>query len=93
MVTFDNIRLIVFTLLVWMGLVLLAAGCSPAQKREILEAGAVPLEGAGGAPLEPQSEDPATPTRTVRLDLHATDPEMVILGTGRPQLVEFFAFW
>ena len=26
-------------------------------------------------------------------DLHATDPQTVALGAGRPQLLEFFAFW
>lgn len=28
-----------------------------------------------------------------RLGLHATDPSTVVLAAGRPQLVEFFAFW
>jgi hypothetical protein len=28
-----------------------------------------------------------------RLELHATDPSKVVLAAGRPQLVEFFAFW
>ncbi|MEZ4709291.1 MAG: hypothetical protein R3A44_18935 [Caldilineaceae bacterium] len=26
-------------------------------------------------------------------ELHATEPASVALGTGQPQLVEFFAFW
>ncbi|TFH37870.1 MAG: hypothetical protein E4G99_01205 [Anaerolineales bacterium] len=28
-----------------------------------------------------------------RQDLEATDPASVVLTSGRPQLVEFFAFW
>lgn len=28
-----------------------------------------------------------------RMGLHATDPSTVALAQGRPQLVEFFAFW
>jgi hypothetical protein len=35
----------------------------------------------------------AEPTPTVRHGLHATDPGSVELASGRPQLVEFFAFW
>ena len=28
-----------------------------------------------------------------RMGLHATDPATVALAQGKPQLVEFFAFW
>lgn len=41
---------------------------------------------------EPAANSP-TPTRTVRSELAATDPQTVQLASGRPQLVEFFAFW
>ena len=41
-----------------------------------------------------------TPTRTplpvppwVSVQLHATDPRTVQLAAGKPQLIEFFAFW
>ena len=44
---------------------------------------AVPTEGPAG-----------TPTRKpVKTELEATDPTTVNLAAGRPQLVEFFAFW
>ncbi|HEX9674770.1 MAG TPA: hypothetical protein VGA07_02210 [Anaerolineales bacterium] len=29
----------------------------------------------------------------IRQELAATDPTGVVLGAGRPALVEFFAFW
>ena len=32
-------------------------------------------------------------TREVKTGLEATDPEKVQLASGKPQLVEFFAFW
>jgi hypothetical protein len=39
----------------------------------------------------------AAPTATTkpapRTELEATDPTMVTLSAGKPQLVEFFAFW
>jgi len=34
-----------------------------------------------------------SPTRTVRAELQATDPASVQLASGKPQLVEFFAYW
>lgn len=34
-----------------------------------------------------------TSTRAPRLELEATDPSTVSLAAGKPQLVEFFAFW
>ncbi len=34
-----------------------------------------------------------TETRVPRLSLEATDPSTVSLAAGKPQLVEFFAFW
>lgn len=36
---------------------------------------------------------PPEPTPTARRGLQATDPGSVVLAAGRPQLVEFFAFW
>jgi hypothetical protein len=49
----------------------------------------------------PQAEDPAAvPTitdaaspRVPRGGLEATDPATVVLASGQPQIVEFFAFW
>jgi hypothetical protein len=39
------------------------------------------------------SEQPTITPIAVRTDLHATDPEGVMLAAGKPQLIEFFAFW
>jgi hypothetical protein len=39
------------------------------------------------------TEAPPTETRAPRLALEATDPSTVSLAAGKPQLVEFFAFW
>jgi hypothetical protein len=36
---------------------------------------------------------PPERTPTVREGLQATDPGSVVLASGRPQLIEFFAFW
>jgi hypothetical protein len=44
----------------------------------------------------PTADEAATspgPTPTARKGLHATDPESVVLASGKPMLVEFFAFW
>jgi hypothetical protein len=35
----------------------------------------------------------ATTKRPVKTELEATDPTTVQLAAGKPQLVEFFAFW
>jgi len=35
----------------------------------------------------------ATPSVTVNDDFHPTDPKTVNLAAGKPQFVEFFAFW
>ena len=40
--------------------------------------------------LEPEPEEPIA---TSRPDLTATDPTSVKLASGKPSLVEFFAFW
>ncbi len=63
--------------------------------------GAAPTEagaaGAATAVVEPTlaAENTAAPTETraPRLNLEATDPSTVSLAAGKPQLVEFFAFW
>ena len=45
--------------------------------------------------LAPTDAVAAAPTETKapRLNLEATDPSTVSLAAGKPQLVEFFAFW
>ncbi len=60
-----------------------AVGADPASVDE--EAG----ETGEGEPLvevEPQVRQP-------RDELEATDPSSVVLASGQPQIVEFFAFW
>lgn len=42
---------------------------------------------------EPQSPPAPSATPTVRPELEATDPESVGLASGKPTLLEFFAFW
>jgi hypothetical protein len=63
--------------------------------------------GSGGRPSQPAAVEPASATAppepqqaagppavpAIRQDLAATDPTQVALGSGRPTLVEFFAFW
>lgn len=42
----------------------------------------------------PTQENPApTESLVVKTELEATDPGSVQLASGKPQLVEFFAFW
>lgn len=51
---------------------------------------------ANPSPEEPAAETPSPEPGilpTVRADLHATDPNQVSLVSGKPQLIEFFAFW
>ena len=43
-------------------------------------------------PAGPILGEPPTP-RPVRTALEATDPTTVVLASGRPTLLEFFAFW
>jgi hypothetical protein len=42
----------------------------------------------------PTQEDPEpTDSQVVKTELEATDPGTVQMASGKPQLVEFFAFW
>ncbi len=46
------------------------------------------------ATAEPEPTEIAIgPPPAFREELEATDPQTVVLGAGRPQLVELFAFW
>ena len=46
------------------------------------------------APTVEPGADVGQPTAaTIRTELHATDPATVNLASGKPTLVEFFAFW
>lgn len=42
---------------------------------------------------EPQAPPAPSATPTVRPGLEATDPASVDLASGKPTLLEFFAFW
>jgi hypothetical protein len=42
---------------------------------------------------EPQAPPAPSATPTVRPGLEATDPESVDLASGKPTLLQFFAFW
>jgi len=94
------------TALFGIGLVVLSA-CSgvtmPAQPDAgVLPATATiaPISDAGGAAPTPtaivpdgmQQQAPVA-TPTARPGLEATDPDSVDLASGKPTLLEFFAFW
>lgn len=81
---------------------LLATACQPA--RQLLDplAQSTPVgvadtvEASSPAPgtaptLQVAPTQPAAPT--IRTELAATDPATVNLASGKPSLVEFFAFW
>lgn len=78
-----------------------ASGCSPDNVPP--PATATPTYTPEPQPVEsesdqPQAEDPASdappePTPFDLNELHATDPTSVNLSSGKPTLVEFFAFW
>ncbi len=45
------------------------------------------------APAEESAEEPVAVATPRGNDLHATDPGTVNVASGKPQLIEFFAFW
>ena len=59
---------------------------TPAENMEVSEGEVAPTS----VPSEPA---PADVKPTPRPELSATEPSTVNLASGRPQLVEFFAFW
>ena len=88
-------------------LALAMSGCSaisneeaPASESEqVAQATAAPVaEPTATAMEEPTAEPEPTevalgPPPAFREELEATDPLTVVLGAGRPQVVELFAFW
>lgn len=56
----------------------------------LIEPTAAPTEKPSPVPALPPT---AGPTPTVRPGMEATDPTTVVLASGEPTLVEFFAFW
>jgi len=56
----------------------------------VIDPTAAPTEEPSPAPALPPT---AGPTPTVRPGMEATDPTTVVLASGEPTFVEFFAFW
>lgn len=85
----------------------LAAACAPATNGAPFQAGATNAtatlspppttdQTAATAPtLAPAVVAPGLPTATaaIKTEFAPTDPATVNLALGKPQLVEFFAFW
>jgi hypothetical protein len=69
------------------------APATPSEEGEIVGSIVPTFSPAPDEPASstPSPEPPIQPTP--RLDLHATDPSGVTLAAGKPQLIEFFAFW
>jgi len=63
---------------------------SPAPSQPATAAGA-PTESA--PPVEAATGAPTAPPAPVKDEFTPTDPASVNLAAGKPQLVEFFAFW
>ncbi len=74
------------------------AGCgpAPATPAEVAAPQATQAAPPQAEPTEPSAlptESGAAATPTARAGLEATDPTSVSLASGKPALVEFFAFW
>lgn len=74
------------------------AGCGAAQATptEVAVPAATQVTSPPAQTAEPSAlpaEPAAAATPTARAGLEATDPTGVTLATGKPALVEFFAFW
>ena len=88
--------------LAWIALALALVACGPSAQPADLPTPAPPTEARADA-LPPATPTPASPAEVdptsvpaaapIRQELAATDPTGVVLGAGRPTLVEFFAFW
>lgn len=93
-------RLILWLALAAGGAVLLAGCGAPATQAIAPPPTVVATPKVEGEvpPTEEPSPEPglaptAGPTPTVRPGMEATDPKTVVLASGDPTLVEFFAFW
>jgi multidrug efflux pump subunit AcrA (membrane-fusion protein) len=78
--------------------VVVVAGCgaAPATPAEVAAPPATqapPPQAQTAAPSEMPAKPEAASTPTARAGLEATDPTGVALASGKPALVEFFAFW
>jgi hypothetical protein len=92
----------VFSGLSWIALALALVACGPSAQPADLTTPAPPTEAIAAAvptaaPAADSLAEPgivSIPTEApIRQELAATDPTGVVLGAGRPTLVEFFAFW
>jgi len=88
--------------LAWIALALALVACGSSAQPADLPTPAPPTEADAAAPPTaiPAPASPAEPgivsiptEPPIRQELAATDPTGVVLGAGRPTLVEFFAFW
>ena len=92
----------VFSGLSWIALALTLVACGSSAQPADLPTPAPPTEANAAAvpTAAPAADSPAEPEiasipteAPIRQELAATDPTGVVLGAGRPTLVEFFAFW
>jgi len=92
----------VFCRLSWTALALALVACGSSAQPAALPTPAPPTEANAAAlpTATPVAVSPAEPAivsipaaAPIRQELAATDPTGVVLGAGRPTLVEFFAFW
>ena len=82
-------------------LALALSGCSAISNEEAPASDSEQVAQATAAPMaEPTATAEPEPTEVAlgpppafREELEATDPQTVVLGAGRPQVVELFAFW
>lgn len=69
---------------------------SPLTRREFLGLAGLGLGAtalaACASPVLPGSAQPSTTLAVISTELHASDVAL-LSATGRPQLLEFFAFW
>ncbi|MBM3121303.1 MAG: hypothetical protein FJZ97_03845 [Chloroflexi bacterium] len=76
--------------------VVAGCGAAPATPAEVVvpqATQAAPPQARTAEPSPLPAEPAAAPTPTARAGLEATDPTSVTLASGKPALVEFFAFW
>ena len=82
-------------------LALALSGCSAISNEEASASDSEQVAQATAAPMaeptamaEPEPTEVALgPPPAFHEELQAPDPQTVVLGAGRPQLVELFAFW
>lgn len=69
---------------------------APAEEA-VAETQSTEVEAEEVAEEAPEESEPAMadigPPPEFSPDMKATDPENVVIGNGKPQVVEFFAFW